>query len=95
MSKAKIQEEVAVIAKKSFLQKLKDIFLPCCLKVVDEAADKIADRAEEVITNKLPGEVGKEIGSLVSTVIQDSAAIVSNEAVHVIGELTAESGGAH
>ena len=63
--------------------------------MVDEAADKIADRAEEVITNKLPGEVGKEIGSLVSTVIQDSAAIVSNEAVHVIGELTAETGGAH
>lgn len=95
MSKAKIKDEALAVAKKSFLQKLKDIFLPCCLKVVDDVADKVADKAEEVITNKLPGEVGKEIGSLVSTVIQDSASIVSNEAVHVIGELTTESGGAH
>ncbi len=91
MSKAKIKEEVVGVAKKSFLQKLKDIFLPCCLKVVDDVADK----AEEVITNKLPGEVGKEIGSLVSTVIHDSASIASSEAVHVIGELTAESAVSH
>lgn len=95
MSKAQIKEEVAVVAKKTFLQKLKDIFLPCCLKVMDEAADRIADKAEEVITNKLPGDVGKEIGSLVSTVIQDSALIASSEAVHVIGELTAESAVSH
>lgn len=95
MSKAKVKEEVAAVATKTFLQKLKDIFLPCCLKVMDEAADKIADEAEKAITNKIGGDVGKELGSLTSTIIHDSASIASSEAVHVIGDLASESVGSH